>query len=131
MRGQVFNIDKQSFFVMGGADSIDKENRLPNISWWKEELPSFVEYDEGLENLEKCDWTVDYILSHACSNYIFYKLVKDHTLMPIVTALNHYFDQLEKEVTFKHWYFGHYHIDMNVDSSHTALYDNIIKLCKK
>jgi hypothetical protein len=53
MRGQVFTIDGLKFFTMGGAESIDKQRRVEGISWWKEELPNYQEYNEAMINLEK------------------------------------------------------------------------------
>lgn len=33
-----------------------------------------------------------------------------------------------KDLKFKHWYSGHYHIDKDVDDLHTVLYDEILPL---
>jgi len=129
MRGQIFTIDNKKFFTFGGADSIDKARRLPRISWWPEELPNKQEYDEGLDNLEKYNWTVDYIVSHACSRKTFDKLSNcSINLKPYYTPINDYFDLLEEKVNFKHWYFGHYHDDREIDEKHTVLYDKIIQI---
>lgn len=35
---------------------------------------------------------------------------------------------IDKIVTYKHWFFGHYHFDMNVNEKKTCLYQEIIKL---
>lgn len=90
MRGQVFTIAGKTFFTMGGASSHDidagilepndphfyeKEKRLRamramyrvnHYSWWKEELPSSEELDEGRTNLDAYGWRVDYIITHCC-----------------------------------------------------------------
>lgn len=29
---------------------------------------------------------------------------------------------------YKHWYFGHFHIDEDIDDKHTVLYNSIIKI---
>ena len=29
---------------------------------------------------------------------------------------------------YKHWYFGHFHIDEDIDDEHTVLYNSIIKI---
>jgi len=128
MRGQMFNIEGKSFFTMGGGDSVDKMRRIPDVSWWQEELPSFIEYDEGIRNLESHNNVVDYILTHSCSNRMFYRLSTAAKMFPIFSCLNDYFDDIEEVVTFKHWYFGHYHIDVNLDETHTAMYNEIIKI---
>ena len=58
---------------MGGARSIDKPFRTEFLSWWKEEEPSGQEYDEGIVNLEKVDFNVDYILTHDAPSHIVKK----------------------------------------------------------
>lgn len=127
MRGQVFEIDGKTFFTMGGATSVDKYARKENISWWKEEMPSKEELEEGIANLEKHNMEVDYVLTHCCGS----------SLIPILLpfggdtdTLTNYFDHLEFNfgLKFKHWYFGHYHRDRQIDGKYTCLYNLVEKL---
>ena len=122
MRGQVYTIYGKKFFTMGGADSIDRYLRVENVSWWKEEMPSLEECDEALSNLDKNNWEVDYVISHAAPDNILYRInpTFSHTL------ITNFLFTVEKDLAFKHWYFGHYHIDKEMDDKHTCLY-NIIK----
>ena len=39
-RGEVYTIEGKTFFVFGGASSIDRMYRTPYVSWWPAELPS-------------------------------------------------------------------------------------------
>ena len=71
MRGQVFIIENLKFFTMGGATSIDKHHRIEGKSWWPEEMPSNKEFNEGMNNLNKHNWEVDYVLTHAAPDAIF------------------------------------------------------------
>jgi predicted phosphodiesterase len=128
MRGQVFNIHGLKFFTMGGAESIDKHNRKENISWWKEEIPSYVEFEEGFKNLDKNNWNVDFIISHTCSNVIKNKMTWVNLRNNKNNDIENYFDILEERLLFKHWYFGHYHEDVDIDDKHTLLYERIIKI---
>jgi predicted phosphodiesterase len=129
MRGQVYSINGIKIFTFGGAESTDKFNRTPGISWWERELPSFSEYNEGLDNLEKHSWQVDYIVTHDCSERTFEKMgynrigIENYTKQP-----TNFFEVLEEKVSFKHWYFGHYHDDKQLDEFHTVLYDKIIEI---
>jgi hypothetical protein len=127
MRGQVFNIDGFSFFTMGGAESIDKYKRVENVTWWKEELPSAKEFEVGMNNLDKCNWSVDYVLTHTCSNIMRSRMTW-HNYNQYNSGLEKYFDILENDLIFKHWYFGHYHEDVKIDTKHTLIYNKIIKL---
>lgn len=92
MRGQVFEIDGKSIFAFGGASSHDiaggilepddpdfkkKKKKLDqgwypyrvnHVSWWKQELPSEEEMQEGIENLAAHDNKVDFIVTHCCAS---------------------------------------------------------------
>lgn len=124
MRGQVFTIEGKKFFTMGGASSIDKQFRKEGVSWWREELPTKKEYDEAMKNLNKHNGTVDYVLSHTCST----KIMEQLCYVKETNDLNSFFNMLDKKLIYKHWYFGHFHEDMQVDEKHTVLYDTIIPL---
>jgi hypothetical protein len=130
MRGQVFNIKGKKIFTFGGATSVDKEYRRENISWWPEEIPNAQEFEEGLVNLEKNNWEVDYIFSHCCSSQTLKLLTTYFRLYDFGTDnLNQYFDLIEEKVKYKHWYFGHYHWDVvDVVDNHSVLYNLIIKI---
>ncbi len=65
IRGQVFEIDATRFFTFGGAYSIDKMYHTEGVSWFPEEIPNRMEYEEGWHNLEKVDFQVDCILTHS------------------------------------------------------------------
>lgn len=124
-RGQIFEIDGKSFFVFGGGNSIDKIYRTWGISWWTEEMPSNEEYEEGLHNLEKAGWKVDYILSHSCPMYIAGQLAT--YLMPGEEPLQKYFDEIAEKVDFEAWYFGHWHMDETIDNFQ-CLYNEMVEL---
>lgn len=124
-RGQVFEIDGLSFFTFGGGNSIDKVYRQSGLSWRPQEMPSDYEYEEGLDNLEKVNWKVDYVLTHTCPEYVADQLVSylysgEETLQ---NYLNHIADNLE----FEEWFFGHWHMDERVDNFR-CLYNDIVEL---
>lgn len=48
MRGEVYNIEGNTIFVMGGGYSIDKYRRTEGVSWWLQEMPSEAEYQNAL-----------------------------------------------------------------------------------
>ena len=45
-----------------------KPYRINHLSWWKEELPSEEEMNEGRKNLQMHDDRVDYIVTHCTSS---------------------------------------------------------------
>jgi len=130
MRGQVFNIDGQTFFAFGGALSIDKHYRKEFISWWSEEIPNNREIEEGLRNLEKHNMTVDYVITHTAPDTIIEQLHLDPLYLegekindPTCKILTHFMENIE----FKKWYFGHFHLDKKI-GKFTTIYDKIEKI---
>ena len=125
MRGQVFNIQNKTFFTMGGAQSYDKAYRTEGFDWWKEEIPSYQEVNEMIDSANKVK-NVDCVLTHTCTtNMISYLIEYSDMYDPTNSIL----DELDKILTYKHWYFGHWHKDIiNIDKKHTCLYNKIIQL---
>ena len=129
MRGQVFNIDGYKFFVMGGASSTDKVYRKEGISWWREEMPSIMEMNEGLDNLRNNNNKVDYIISHTCSSDTLRIISNLWGFTPKPKdELNKFFDIVEDEVKYKCWYFGHFHEDLKIKDNQTLLYQKVKKI---
>lgn len=127
MRGQVYDIEEKKFFVMGGADSVDKANRIEGMSWWKEEVPNFSEINEAINNLIANENNVDYVLTHTCPAELITKMF-NLTPWPeynnVERILQHF---LELKINFKKWYFGHWHEDKDY-GKYSCLYDRVVKL---
>ena len=50
MRGQIFEIQGFKIFTFGGATSIDKDRRILGYSYWKQELPTYLDLEEAYKN---------------------------------------------------------------------------------
>lgn len=124
MRGQVYEIDGKSIFTFGGANSIDKYMRIPGVSWWEREEASREEMEEALDNLEKHNNKVDYIITHSASDTTLKKI--NPTFRKELTTT--FLQTIEERCKFKHWYLGHYHEDREIDDKHTVLYYNVKQL---
>jgi len=122
MRGQVFTLDGMKLFAMGGAASHDKHLRREGITWWPEELPSDEEYHEAVLNLQAHDNTVDYIVTHCAPDSVQWE-ISDHYESDKLTE---FLEAVRNEVSYKHWYFGHYHLDEDIDDRHTCVFDKIV-----
>ena len=118
MRGQVFQIEGMKFFTFGGADSIDKHYRKEGVSWWPQERPAEEEFDEGMNNLAKHNYSVDYVISHTAPLNIAEQLTACSTRLDPVTIMLSVF---QEKISFKRWYFGHFHKDTTL-GNYTALY---------
>ena len=149
MRGQVFDIDGASFFSFGGASSHDIDGgilepddpdfkkkrkelnkgilpyRINHISWWKEELPSQEEMDEGRRNLEAHGNSVDFIITHCCASSTQALLGRGFYTTDIETK---YLEEIRQTVKFKKWFFGHYQDNKNVNAEEILLYEQIIRI---
>ena len=129
-RGKVYEIDGKKIFTFGGALSVDKAWRIPNISWWADEIPNEYEYNHAIENLEKHNFKVDYVFTHTMPSELFskmnlvYKIYENKIDDPHSIRLNWFKNKME----FKHWYFGHFHIDEQITDKFTCLYHTKIKI---
>ena len=99
--------------------------RIRNYSWWDLELPTEEEMQNGINNLEKVNYKVDYIISHCSPTNIqallgggIYK--KDY--------LTDFLQKISGKSEFKKWYFGHYHDNKQVSERYVLLYEDIVPL---
>lgn len=151
-RGQVFTIEDKTFFTFGGASSHDisggildrgspaykadyrrakrsgKPFRILNESWWEHELPDEADLEEGSRNLARAGYKVDYVISHCGSNRL-QEALECYYMSPGwfgQDILTNYFEELEDKLQYKHWFCGHYHEDLRMDSRHTILYHSVV-----
>ena len=138
MRGEIFDIDNKKIFAFGGARShdiqdgilnLDEEEkiyeyrkrrayfRIRDFSWWDLELPTNQEMENGIKNLEKVNYKVDYIITHCCPTSI-QALINPTYKRDVLTD---YLQQISEKCTFKRWYFGHYHDYKPVSYTHLTL----------
>ncbi len=132
MRGEIYEIDGKRIWTFGGGYSLDKEFRVPGISWWQEEMPSIAEYDYAMENLEKHGYQVDYILTHTASicaiEYMSHLGEQIKNNVKEERVLNHFLQWVEENVGYQKWYFGHFHIDRELWRRQHVVYDAIREL---
>lgn len=141
LQNGLFTIDNRKFFVFGGAHSQDKAWRLnhdrmilahypdcpyQHLSWWPEELPGDQDYKRGIDSLLSADKSVDYVLTHTAPRELIMRM--GHSPDPHDLQLVSFLDWLWYEVEFKHWFFGHWHIDKDVHPKATALYNDVVDL---
>lgn len=124
--GEIFTLNNQTFFCMGGAASTDKAYRKEGKSWWAAEIPTYSEFNTAVDNLRAHNMKVDYILSHTTSNHTIQKL---DTWFPRFDSVTNFLDKfIEEEVDYKINFFGHFHQDRTIDEKHVLLYNDMIEL---
>lgn len=114
-RGEVYTIEEKTFFVFGGASSIDMMYRTPYVSWWPHELPSSSEINNAYANLERINFQPEYIITHTAPA-LFLKSIRGFRLINWPDAAQDVLNELVQKIAienpnFRHWYFGHFHID--------------------
>lgn len=149
MRGQIYELEGKKIFTFGGASSHDIDAgildpadpnfkkkrkeldkgwlpyRINHVSWWKEELPTVEEMNEGWNNLKKNDFEVDFIISHCCSSST--QALLSHGIYQ-TDVLTDYLEEIRQQVKYKKWFFGHYHDNRNVNAEEILLWEQIIRI---
>ena len=124
MRGQIFELEGCRFFTMGGAKSHDTNHRINHISWWRQELPSDEEYSEALQNLERYNWQVDYIITHCAPTSIALAGSRHNE----ADRLTDFLQEVRERATYHYWLFGHYHDNRAIDEKHILLWEQIVQV---
>lgn len=153
MRGEVFELDDRKFFAFGGARSHDIQDgiidpadyttsgelkaairranlenkmfRVKGYSWWSEEMPNESEMVNGLKNLKKVDYSVDFVVSHCLPSSMQAYLLAGKSKPDELTE---YFENLLGVMKFKKWFCGHYHRNEQIFSDYLILYEQIIRI---
>lgn len=153
MRGQIFDIEDRSFFAFGGASSHDITDgildpadpdfkdkkrkldrnpyalyRVAHVSWWERELPSGEEMEEGQKNLEKLGNKVDYIITHSPYTSLLRQIDGGSGLYRR-DRLTDYLQEIRDSVAYKHWLFGHMHINRTFYWERSScIYEQIVRI---
>lgn len=119
----------KTLLAIGGADSIDKYRRTPGLNWWKDEQIT-------KEDIKDITGYFDYVISHCCPTSIFKKnKIYLCTLSNIIDDSNPEYhiseemlEKLKQNIIFDKWFFGHYHVDRQINDNFTCLFNNFIEL---
>lgn len=126
MRGEIYTINNETYFAFGGGDSPDREIRINSGTWYSREMPSIDEMTYGVENLNKYNYKVDYIITHEPSGNA--RGLIDNRAE--VSAIGSFFDELAKNVNYKCWYFGSVHFDRRVSGKNQAVFTETVPIHK-
>ena len=126
MRGQVYTIENKKIFTFGGAYSIDRYMRKEHISWWRQEIPSNEEYKEASENLKRHEYKVDYVVTHTAPREIILRMGHNPDMHD--AELTGFLEWIMYEISYKAWFFGHWHMDKEIDNKHRALWFDVVEV---
>ena len=149
-RGEIFDICDKKIFAFGGASShdisdgildyededwrekaqkLDKRGkymyRIKGLSWWAEELPNEEEMQNGIDNLTKQNKKVDFIITHSPAASIVAMLGSGLYEQDILTR---YLEDIRINTEYTRWFFGHMHIDKQINAKDIGLYEQIIRI---
>ncbi len=108
--GEVYIYEGKKIAVISKAMSQDKIYRTAYIDWWPTEIPSTSEFEYCLQNLNKHDFIVDYVLAHTCPIQVMKPMFgiddKGKALDPVAKFLDNLIDM---DLVFDEFHFGHFH----------------------
>lgn len=151
MRGEIFDIEDKKFFAFGGASSHDIQDgildyddpawknkaeqldrqgkymyRVKGLSWWKEELPTEVEMQHGLDVLKENNNSVDYILTHSPSTSELYSM--GGSGLYNTDILTDYLENIKATTDYNRHLFGHLHLNKAINDKDVCLYEQIVRI---
>lgn len=143
MNGEIYTFTDEhgkpfKLFAFGGGFSTDRTKRIEHEKqtgeciFWEKELPSEAEYEYARTKLKEVSNNVDIILSHTSPMELKKKIIQ-YFRVPGKNSyddehdLNQFLEEILNSVTFKKWYFGHFHCDavMTPDEKMYVVYENI------
>ena len=127
--GETYYFDKYKCLILGGGYSVDKEYRLLNhYPWFPNEQLDQKEMYEILGKVKGEHY--DFILSHTCpisfeSQDLFLPMIDQSK---VDKSMENFLEEIEKEVWYYQWLFGHYHDDRLVQPGVEMFYHRIDNL---
>jgi len=104
-------LNKEVWFFVSGAYSIDKDRRIPGVSWWKGEELTYSQFSDCLELYEAN--RPDFVATHECPAKVLGQIracTSDH-LNPTTKAFQMMFEIHQPKL----WVFAHHHYDKEFD----------------
>ncbi len=133
MRGQVFDLEGEKYFVFGGARSFDAQRLKDDDSRRPQEMRTESDFNEAKKNLAAVSNKIDYVISYDCPESLLKEMTKhsgeSEPEVRIVSNSNKYLEELGKILDFKHWYFAHYHCDTTL-GKYDCVFARVIEIKK-
>ena len=99
--------------------------RVKGVSWWAQEQPGSKQEAQALQALHNAGDHVDFIFTHDAPEVYS----RQFSLEGPTTRINQFLQSIKDTVSYRHWYFGHYHDNKNMPGGRDHLiYEQIILL---
>lgn len=128
IRGQIFDIEGNRYFTFGGGESIDKDMRVAQGFWWRQEEPTPAEMAAGARVLDEAGCKVDFIITHEPPSRVKSAILLRRGDKDNVNKLNGYLEEIGRSCTYRHWYFGSLHEDRVITEHHTCVFKKLISI---
>ena len=129
--GENYHIKNHRYLILGGAYSIDKYYRLTyGHRWYESEQPNQEIKNYVSNQLVKYNHEFDIVLSHTAP--LKYEPVEmflegiDQS--KVDKSTEEWLDDIENQIHYNKWYFGHYHGDSVRTNKVSMLYRKIIEI---
>jgi len=107
--GEIYTIQDKTFLAVHGGISIDKHLRQEGRSWWPTEMLSKEQEEDVLNNLDKVNWKVDYLLSHTVADSVVYAFLDNPNSEKFRDPVSRFLEFVCNKLEFKANFFGHFH----------------------
>lgn len=124
-----YTIGDKSFYVVGGAYSVDKDYRIEhNMGWFDNEQLNIEEQNKCLLELQAFNGAhFDWVFTHTCP----LKWIPQHRFLSFIDqskvdkSMEEFLDKVEECISYDKWYFGHYHWDEIINNKAEMLYRSV------
>ncbi len=128
MRGQIFDIEGNRYFTFGGGESTDKDMRVAQGFWWRQEEPTPDEMADGARVLDEAGCKIDYIITHEPPALVKSAILLRRGDNDNMNKLNGYLEEIGRSCEYRHWYFGSLHEDRVITEHHTCVFKKLLPI---
>lgn len=118
-------LEKDDTRIKNWINDYSKMFRINHLSWWERELPNEKEMQNGIDNLNKCDWRVDYIITHSPPAGVVALL--GHGLYK-QDKLTRYLEEIKENTEYKNMFSGHMHVNRQINEKDILLFEQIVRI---
>lgn len=128
LRGQIFTLEGKTFLALGGAESTDKAFRREGVSWWPQESVTLADVEEGMRSLAAHGMYADYVITHTLPSCLLVRQPFLDMTGGRAGVSEMLLNIIAENAQFGHWYFGHWHLDLDLGGKFSALYQRVVPL---
>lgn len=102
-----YSVENLDLFYIRGAYSVDKQWRIPDVSWWKDEELSYAQCMECIK--EYSSLKPEMVISHDCPEILKQHGILTNHLKVLPSRTGELLQQLFDIYQPRYWIFGHHH----------------------